>query len=104
MLLAIDVGNTQTVLGLFDGAEIVDSWRVSTDPRATSDELALTICGLLDQKCVTGVVACSTVPPIRREIALAAGPALRPSADDRDRARSTDRRAAACRQPARGGS
>jgi len=68
MLLAIDVGNTQTVLGLFDRAEIVHSWRVSTDPRATSDELALTICGLLDEKSVTGVVACSTVPTIRREI------------------------------------
>ncbi len=68
MLLAIDVGNTQTVLGLFDQAEIVDSWRISTDPRATSDQLALTICGLLDEKSVTGVVACSTVPPIRREI------------------------------------
>ena len=70
MLLAIDVGNTQTVLGLFDRAEIVESWRVSTDPRATSDELALTICGLLDEKSVTGVVACSTVPRIRREIVL----------------------------------
>ncbi len=68
MLLAIDVGNTQTVLGLFDQAEIVDSWRISTDPRATSDQLALTIYGLLDEKSVTGVVACSTVPPIRREI------------------------------------
>jgi len=68
MLLAIDVGNTQTVLGLFDGAEIVDSWRVSTDLRATSDELALTIFGLLDRRSVTEVVACSTVPSIRREI------------------------------------
>ncbi len=68
MLLAIDVGNTQTVLGLFDRTQIVHSWRVSTDPRATSDELALTICGLLDEKSVTGVVACSTVPPVRREI------------------------------------
>jgi len=55
MLLAVDVGNTQTVLGLFAGADIVDSWRVSTDARATSDELALTICGLLDEKSVTGV-------------------------------------------------
>jgi len=70
MLLAVDVGNTQTVLGLFAGADIVDSWRVSTDARATSDELALTICGLLDEKSVTGVVACSTVPTVRRQIVL----------------------------------
>lgn len=70
MLLAIDVGNTQTVLGLFDRAEIVESWRVSTDQRATSDELALTIHGLLDEKSVTGVVACSTVPTVRRELVL----------------------------------
>lgn len=70
MLLAIDVGNTQTVLGLFDGPEIADSWRVSTDPRATADELSLTICGLLDEATVTGVVACSTVPSVRRELVL----------------------------------
>lgn len=70
MLLAIDVGNTQTVLGLFERDAIVDSWRVSTDPRATSDEIALTIYGLLGGRPVTGVVACSTVPTIRREIVL----------------------------------
>lgn len=68
MLLAIDVGNTQTVLGLFGATELASSWRVRTDARATSDELALTICGLLDERTVTGVVACSTVPPVRREI------------------------------------
>lgn len=73
MLLAIDVGNTQTVLGLFDQGEIAGSWRVRTDARATSDELALTICGLLDEKSVSGVVACSTVPSIRREIGLLLG-------------------------------
>jgi len=39
--LTIDVGNTQTVYGLFDGEEIVDHWRVATDPRRTSDELSV---------------------------------------------------------------
>ncbi len=34
MLLTIDVGNTQTVLGLFDGEDIVEHWRISTDPAA----------------------------------------------------------------------
>jgi len=41
MLLAIDVGNTNTVIGLFDGVALVDSWRVKTDARDTADELWL---------------------------------------------------------------
>ena len=39
MLLTIDIGNTNTVLGIFDGEELVDSWRVKTDARDTADEL-----------------------------------------------------------------
>ena len=38
MLLTIDVGNTHTVLGLFDGEDIVEHWRISTDARRTADE------------------------------------------------------------------
>ncbi len=34
MLLAIDVGNTNTVLGVFDGEDVVEHWRISTDPAA----------------------------------------------------------------------
>ena len=41
MLLAIDVGNTNTVLGLFAGDQLVSSWRTKTDSRETADELAL---------------------------------------------------------------
>ena len=37
MLLTIDIGNTHTVLGLFEGAEIVEHWRISTDPRRTAE-------------------------------------------------------------------
>ena len=40
-LLTIDVGNTHTVLGLFDGEEIVEHWRISTDARRTADEWAV---------------------------------------------------------------
>ncbi len=47
MLLAIDVGNTNTVLGLFREERLVRSWRVQTDPRATGDEMLLTFRGLL---------------------------------------------------------
>ena len=41
MLLAADVGNTEIVLGVFDGTELRRTWRLSTRPERTSDELAL---------------------------------------------------------------
>jgi len=47
MLLAIDVGNTQTHLGTFDGVRLVEHWRFATDADATSDELAVTLSSLL---------------------------------------------------------
>jgi type III pantothenate kinase len=70
MLLAIDVGNTQTVLGLFEGERMVHSWRVKTDSRATADELALTFRGLLSDGpgAITGIALCSTVPAVLREL------------------------------------
>ena len=69
MLLAIDVGNTNTVLGLFDGAELLRSYRVKTDARSTADEILLTFRGLLqDDPKVTGISLCSTVPSVLREM------------------------------------
>jgi type III pantothenate kinase len=47
MLLAVDVGNTQTHLGAFDRHELARDWRLGTVPSATSDELAATIFNLL---------------------------------------------------------
>jgi type III pantothenate kinase len=47
MLLAIDVGNTQTHVGAFDGAELIEHWRFSTDREATGDELAIVLNDLL---------------------------------------------------------
>jgi type III pantothenate kinase len=47
MLLAIDVGNTQTHVGAFDGSELVEHWRFSTNREATGDELAITVHDLL---------------------------------------------------------
>ena len=47
MLLAIDVGNTQTVTGMFRDGELVEHWRLATDREATADELATTLSGLL---------------------------------------------------------
>ena len=68
MLLAIDIGNTNTVLGVYDGEILTNSWRIKTDARNTADELALTYRGLLDGVEVTGICACSTVPAAMREL------------------------------------
>ena len=68
MLLTIDVGNTNTVLGLFDGEDLVKSWRVKTDPRSTSDEMSLQINALVSGYTVTGLSICSTVPATLREL------------------------------------
>ncbi|MGW0518014.1 type III pantothenate kinase [Crossiella sp. NPDC003009] len=79
MLLAIDVGNTNIVLGLYDGsgddAKLVRDWRMRTDARMTADELALTVRGLLGEHAgqVTGVSALSTVPSVLRELRVMLG-------------------------------
>jgi type III pantothenate kinase len=70
MLLAIDVGNTNTVIGLFEEDEIAVHWRIKTDPAATADELAVALRGLFDIAnhkfaAVDGVVIASVVPPIQ---------------------------------------
>ncbi len=69
MLLAIDVGNTNTVFGLFEGERLVDSWRVKTDARSTADELALLLRGLLEHHPrPDGIALCSTVPAVLHEM------------------------------------
>ncbi len=65
MLLTVDVGNTNTVLGLFDGPELFESYRIRTDPRVTADEMALVFRGLLSSHPEPdGVAVCSTVPAV----------------------------------------
>ncbi len=68
MLLTIDVGNTNTVLGVFDGDSLARSWRVKTDPRDTADELWLQYRSLIEGFEITGLSVCSTVPATLREI------------------------------------
>ncbi|HWG23721.1 type III pantothenate kinase [Actinospica sp.] len=74
MLLTIDIGNTHTVLGLFEGAEIVEHWRISTDPRRTADEHAVLFQGLMNNHPlvgdtgVDGIAICSTVPSVLHEM------------------------------------
>ena len=69
MLLAIDIGNTNIVLGVFDGARLVRSWRVATQRERTSDELGLVVDGLfrftgVDKSTVRAIVMSSVVPPL----------------------------------------
>ena len=70
MLLAVDVGNTETVLGVFRGPALESTWRVSTQADRTADELALLFDGFLRQRGmsfesqVTGVVVASVVPDV----------------------------------------
>jgi type III pantothenate kinase len=72
VLLAIDVGNTQTHIGAFDGTELVEHWRFSTDGAATSDELAMIVHDLLALREIgmdeveAEVVSC-VVPPLVSE-------------------------------------
>ena len=79
MLLAIDVGNTNIVLGLYSGtgddATLVRDWRMRTDARITADELALTVRGLLGEHAdrVTGVAALSTVPAVLLQMKVMLG-------------------------------
>ena len=72
MLLTIDVGNTQTHVGAFDGEELVEHWRFSTDRQSTGDELAVVIHDLLalrgigfDQ--IDGEAVSSVVPQLVSE-------------------------------------
>lgn len=70
MLLAVDVGNSQTVIGVFDGSELAHHWRISTDSERTPDELALLFGGLLRfagldfTHNVHGLIVSSVVPVV----------------------------------------
>lgn len=78
MLLAVDAGNTQTVLGVFDlnkphGSDLVAHWRVATDATRTSDEMGLLFSQMLStagpkSASVEGVAISSTVPSVQTEL------------------------------------
>jgi type III pantothenate kinase len=65
-LLAIDVGNTQTALGLFEGESLAKSWRLATEPQRTGDELGLFLGGLIELASLDGICLSSTVPSLIR--------------------------------------
>jgi type III pantothenate kinase len=74
MLLAVDVGNTQTHLGVFKRTQLVHEWRASTEPKRTADELALLFGGFLDlvdlsfSTEITGVAIASVVPRATQQL------------------------------------
>src|SRR5260221_7335905 len=74
MLLAIDVGNTNSVLGVFRGDELIANWRLTTAREQTVDEYGVltrnlfTLAGL-DRDAITGVIISSVVPPVNRTFA-----------------------------------
>ena len=69
MLLAIDIGNTNITLGVYDGESLVATWRISTDANKQADEYAVLFNGLLQTRgmegsAITEIVICSVVPPL----------------------------------------
>ena len=69
MLLAIDVGNTNIVLGVFEGDTLIESWRLATLRERTSDEIGIWVGQLFEHRAIdagtiTGIVMGSVVPPL----------------------------------------
>jgi len=62
MLLAVDVGNTQTVFGLYDGDTLGEHWRIATEAQRTGDELGALLADFLDVSALEGICLSSTVP------------------------------------------
>lgn len=73
MILLVDVGNTNIVLGVYEGEESLVSWRLSTDSKKTSDELGIQVMQLFSQhnlnaKAVEGIIISSVVPNIMHSL------------------------------------
>jgi type III pantothenate kinase len=71
MLMAVDVGNTQTVLGLSEGEETMGRWRIATEAQRTADELAIVFAALLERRGlelhqVDAMIVSSVVPALTR--------------------------------------
>ncbi len=73
MILVVDVGNTNIVLGLYKGSENISAWRISTDAKKTSDEYSIQVMQLFHQsglnpKEVEGIIVSSVVPNIMHSL------------------------------------
>jgi type III pantothenate kinase len=74
MLLVIDVGNTNTVLGVFEGTQLRSQWRLATNREQTADEYGILIRNLLSLDSrqrheITGIMIASVVPPLNPVLA-----------------------------------
>ncbi|MBI2170561.1 MAG: type III pantothenate kinase [Chloroflexi bacterium] len=74
MLLAIDIGNTNVTLGVFQGETLKATWRLATDARRMPDEYGLILLNLLPMRGIapadiSAVAICSTVPPLTQVFA-----------------------------------
>ena len=67
MLLAVDVGNTQTVFGLYDGDRLGERWRIATEAHRTGDELGALLGDFLELSELEGICLSCTVPRLIRE-------------------------------------
>src|SRR3954451_3722835 len=67
MLLAVDVGNTQTVFGLYNGADLGEHWRIATEAQRTGDELGALLSDFFEFESLDGICLSSTVPRLIRE-------------------------------------
>ena len=73
VLLAIDVGNTHTVIGVYEGDRLVRHWRVLSDPGRTADEYGVLLWNLyraseLPIPSRTDIIVCSVVPPMTKVV------------------------------------
>ncbi|HEY5932802.1 MAG TPA: type III pantothenate kinase, partial [Nitrospira sp.] len=69
MLLAIDIGNTNVVAGIFDGSTLLTHWRLATDPKTTADEYGVLCRSLMARdgrvpERITGAIISSVVPAL----------------------------------------
>ncbi len=76
MLLAIDVGNTNLTIGLYEAGELVNHWRLATDHTRMPDEYGLQLLGLLTNAGrttgnLTGICLASVVPPLTGRVVQA---------------------------------
>src|SRR5699024_6497459 len=73
MIFVLDIGNTNTVLGVFENDQLKYEWRIKTDRHKTEDEFGMLISSLFEYhhisfSDITGIIISSVVPPIMRAI------------------------------------
>ena len=82
MILAIDVGNTNIVMGFIEGDTIVDKYRLSTNSNETAEEYAIKLHSVLDlmhlePSALEGAVLATVVPPLARKAPILVGPGVK---------------------------